>query len=55
MPLSIADVGQAAGACGAAYLLSVLIKRALAKDPYATLPALDGGSFLFGKSDWKLI
>ncbi|KAH6909121.1 cytochrome P450 [Coprinopsis sp. MPI-PUGE-AT-0042] len=48
MPLPVAQVAQAIGVCGAAYVLSALIKRALAKDPYATLPTLDGGSFLLG-------
>ncbi|KAH6909120.1 cytochrome P450 [Coprinopsis sp. MPI-PUGE-AT-0042] len=48
MSLPLAHVAQVVGACGTVYLLSALIRRALAKDPYAALPTLEGGSFLFG-------
>ncbi|KAH6910598.1 cytochrome P450 [Coprinopsis sp. MPI-PUGE-AT-0042] len=48
LPVPFGQVVQAIGACGVAYVLSALIKHALAKDPYGTLPAPEGGSWLLG-------
>lgn len=48
MNLSAVSLAQAAGVCGATYLLSVIIKLALAKDHYKTLPGPPGAGFLLG-------
>jgi hypothetical protein len=48
MSLPSITVAQALGVCCATYLVSAVVRHIRAKDPYATLPTPEGGSWLLG-------